>query len=59
MEYLGHLNIGSRQAGAFQQDDVDLLSQVAAQTAIAFDNALAYQQIAGFEGQAEQGEAVS
>jgi formate hydrogenlyase transcriptional activator len=43
---LGTLNIGSRQVGAFQQDDVDLLSQVAAQTAIALDNALAYQQIA-------------
>jgi len=46
---LGTLNIGSRQAGAFQQDDVDLLSQVAAQTAIAFDNALAYQQIASLK----------
>jgi formate hydrogenlyase transcriptional activator len=46
---LGTLNIGSRQAGAFQQDDVDLLSQVAAQTAIALDNALAYQQIASLK----------
>ena len=46
---LGTLNIGSRQAGAFQQDDLDLLSQVAAQTGIAFDNALAYQQIAALK----------
>lgn len=46
---LGTLNIGSRQVGAFQQDDVDLLSQVAAQTAIALDNALAYQQIAALK----------
>ena len=46
---LGTLNIGSRQVGAFQQDDVDLLSQVAAQTAIALDNAFAYQQIAALK----------
>jgi formate hydrogenlyase transcriptional activator len=46
---LGTLNIGSRQAAAFQQDEVDLLSQVAAQTAIAFDNALAYEQIAALK----------
>ena len=46
---LGTLNIGSRQVRAFQQDDVDLLSQVAAQTAIALDNALAYQQIAALK----------
>ena len=43
---LGTLNIGSRKPGAFKQDDVELLSRVAAQTAIALDNALAYQQIA-------------
>jgi formate hydrogenlyase transcriptional activator len=46
---LGTLNIGTRQVGAFQEDDVDLLSQVAAQTAIALDNALAYQQIAALK----------
>ena len=43
---LGTLNIGSRQSNALQQDDLELLTQVAAQTAIALDNALAYQQIA-------------
>lgn len=48
---LGTLNIGSRRAGAFQLDDVSLLSQVAAQTAIALDNALAYQQIASLKDQ--------
>src|SRR5262245_16623764 len=46
---LGSLNIGSRQAGGFRQDDVDLLSQVAAQTAVALDNALAYEQIASLK----------
>src|SRR6266705_3813978 len=42
---LGTLNIASLNPGAFSQDDVDLLSQVANQIAIAVENALAYQQI--------------
>src|SRR5438309_10797848 len=42
---LGSLNIASLNHGAFSQDDVDLLSQVANQIAIAVENALAYQQI--------------
>ena len=42
---LGSLNIASHNPGAFSQDDVDLLSQVANQIAIAVENALAYQQI--------------
>src|SRR5438552_3624917 len=42
---LGSLNIASLNPGAFSQDDVDLLSQVANQIAIAVENALAYQQI--------------
>src|SRR5712692_5958642 len=42
---LGTLNIASLHPGAFSQDDVDLLSQVANQIAIAVENALAYQQI--------------
>lgn len=43
---LGTLNIGSRKERAFQQEDVELLSQVASQTALALENVLAYQQIA-------------
>src|SRR5437773_7388763 len=39
------LNIASLHSGAFSQDDVDLLSQVANQIAIAVENALAYRQI--------------
>ncbi len=42
---LGTLNIASLHPGAFSQDDVDLLSQVANQIAIAVENALAYLQI--------------
>jgi formate hydrogenlyase transcriptional activator len=43
---LGTLNVGSFREGGFPQDEVDLLSHVASQIAIAVDNALAYQQIA-------------
>jgi formate hydrogenlyase transcriptional activator len=43
---LGTLNIASRRRNAFTQEDVDLLSQVANQVAIALENALAYRQIA-------------
>jgi len=43
---LGTLSLASLREGAFQQGDVDLLFQVAAQVAIAVENALAYQQIA-------------
>jgi formate hydrogenlyase transcriptional activator len=42
---LGALNVGSRREDAFAEDDIDLLSQVAQQVAIAVENALAYQQI--------------
>ncbi len=43
---LGTLNVASLREGAFSQEDVDLLSQVANQVAIAVENALAYCQIA-------------
>jgi len=42
---LGTLNIASHRPGAFSQDDVDLLIQVANQIAIAVENALAFRQI--------------
>ncbi|MGH7255749.1 MAG: sigma 54-interacting transcriptional regulator, partial [Nitrospirales bacterium] len=42
---LGTLNIASLRPGAFAQDDVDLLTQVANQIAIAVENGLAYQEI--------------
>ncbi len=43
---LGTLNAASRREGAFTPEDMDLLSQVANQIAIAVENALAYRQIA-------------
>ncbi len=43
---LGTLNVCSRQESRFTEPDVDLLSQIASQVAIAVDNALAFRQIA-------------
>jgi formate hydrogenlyase transcriptional activator len=43
---LGTLNVASRSSGAFTPDDVELLTQVANQIAIAVENAQAYREIA-------------
>jgi formate hydrogenlyase transcriptional activator len=43
---LGTLSFASLREGAFTQEDVDLLAQVASQIAIAIENALAYREIA-------------
>ena len=43
---LGVLSLGSAQPNAFTDDDVTFLGQVAAQIAIAVENALAYKEIA-------------
>ena len=43
---LGTLNLFSRQSGAFSEDDLPRLSQLASQIAVALDNALAYQRLA-------------
>ncbi|MGH9593478.1 MAG: GAF domain-containing protein, partial [Bryobacteraceae bacterium] len=43
---LGTINVASLRDAAFTQQDLDLLTQVAAQVAIAVENALAYRQIA-------------
>ena len=43
---LGTLNIGRLREDAFSQDEVELLSQVAQQIAIAVENGLAYREIA-------------
>jgi formate hydrogenlyase transcriptional activator len=42
---LGCLSLGSRRTGAFSPSDVEFLSQVAGQIALAVENALAYQEI--------------
>ncbi|MGH7206279.1 MAG: sigma 54-interacting transcriptional regulator [Nitrospiraceae bacterium] len=41
----GALNVGRRHEDAFAPDEIDLLSQVAQQVAIAVENALAYREI--------------
>jgi formate hydrogenlyase transcriptional activator len=43
---LGVLALGSLTEGAFKQEDINLLSQVANQVSIAIENALAYREIA-------------
>ena len=45
-DVLGTLNVGSTRENAFSPVDVDFLSQVAGQAAIAIENATAYQEIA-------------
>ena len=42
---LGTLNVGSREADRFHEDDLQFFTQVAAQVAIALDNALSYERI--------------
>lgn len=43
---LGTLNVFSRQAGAFSEEDVVALEQLASQVSVALDNALAFRRIA-------------
>jgi formate hydrogenlyase transcriptional activator len=51
---LGTLALGRREDKAFSQDDVDFLSQVASQIAIAVENAKAYRQIADLKDRLAQ-----
>jgi formate hydrogenlyase transcriptional activator len=48
---LGTLNVGSTKENAFAPADVDFLTQVASQAAIAIENATAFQQIAQLKDQ--------
>ena len=48
---LGTLNVGSMKENAFAAADVDFLTQVAAQAAIAIENATAFQEIAQLKDQ--------
>jgi formate hydrogenlyase transcriptional activator len=48
---IGTLNVGSMKKDAFAPDDIDFLSQVAAQAAIAIENAQAFQEIAQLKDQ--------
>lgn len=51
---LGTLNVASLRDSSFSQEDVDLLSQVANQVAIAVENALAFQEIAELKNKLAQ-----
>jgi formate hydrogenlyase transcriptional activator len=51
LHVLGTLNVGSTRDNAFSETDVDFLSQVAGQAAIAIENATAYQEIAQLKDQ--------
>jgi formate hydrogenlyase transcriptional activator len=51
---LGTISLASLRDVAFQQDDVDLLVQVAGQVAIAVENALAFQEIAELKNKLAQ-----
>ena len=51
LHVLGTLNVGSTRANAFRETDVDFLTQVAGQAAIAIENAMAYQEIAQLKDQ--------
>jgi formate hydrogenlyase transcriptional activator len=51
LHVLGTLNVGSTRENAFSEADVDFLSQVAGQAAIAIENATAYQEIAQLKDQ--------
>jgi formate hydrogenlyase transcriptional activator len=48
---LGTLNVGSTKENAFAPSDVDFLTQVASQAAIAIENATAFQEIAQLKDQ--------
>jgi len=48
---LGTLNMFSRRAGNFTDDDVNILTQIAGQVAIAFGNALAFQRLSELKDQ--------
>ena len=51
---LGTLNVFSRRPGNFTDDDVNILTQIAGQVAIAFGNALAFRRISELKDQLEK-----
>jgi formate hydrogenlyase transcriptional activator len=53
-ETLGTLNVGSRQPDRFHEDDLQFFTQVAAQVAIALDNALTYKRIEELNARLEE-----
>jgi formate hydrogenlyase transcriptional activator len=53
-EVLGVLGLGKRRENAFSREDIEFLTQVASQLAIALENALAYGQIADLKDRLAQ-----
>lgn len=51
---LGTLNVFSRRSGNFTDDDVNVLTQIAGQVAIAFGNAMAFQRVSELKDQLEE-----
>jgi len=51
---LGVITLGSKRAGYFRPDDLDLLGQIATQISLALDNALAYEKLNASKNQIEE-----
>jgi formate hydrogenlyase transcriptional activator len=51
---LGVMTLGSKKAGHFRADDLDLLAQIATQISLALDNALAYESLNASRDQIEE-----
>jgi formate hydrogenlyase transcriptional activator len=51
---LGAITVGSRRPGNFSQDDLDLLSQVSTQIALAVENAIAYGRVTAARDRLEE-----
>jgi len=51
---LGVITLGSKRAGYFRPDDLDLLGQIATQISLALDNALAYEKLNASRNQIEE-----
>src|SRR5271167_486288 len=51
---LGVITLGSKRAGYFRPEDLDLLGQIATQISLALDNALAYEKLNASRNQIEE-----
>ncbi len=51
---LGVITLGSKRAGYFRPDDIELLGQIATQISLALDNALAYEELNASRNQIEE-----
>ena len=51
---LGAITLGSKRAGHFRPDDLDLMGQIATQISLALDNAIAYEKLNASRNQIEE-----